>query len=87
MTTGLVCVRCVLGSRHELSLPTLGGSLHDPLRGPVVDARCLGGGVNHERGDDPMKIRRGRRVKWFMCCGAVCVQLHIQPTTRQPAPY
>ena len=39
------------------------GSLHDPLRSPVVDARCLGGGVNHERGDDPIKIRRGRRVK------------------------
>ena len=51
------------------------------------DARCLGGGVNHERGDDPMKIRRGRRVTWFMCCGAVCDQLHIQPATRQPAPY
>ena len=24
----------------------LSGSRHDPLRGPVVDARCLGGGVN-----------------------------------------
>ena len=35
-----------LGSRHELSLPTLGGSLHDPLRGPVVDPRCFGGSVN-----------------------------------------
>ena len=22
-----------------------------------------------------------------ICCGAVCDQLHIQPTTRQPAPY
>ena len=24
---------------------------------------------------------------WSICCGAVCVQLHTQPTTRQPAPY
>ncbi len=65
----------------------LRSSRHDLLVGPVVDARCLGGGVNHKLDDDPMKIRRGCRVKWLMCCGAACDQLHIQPATRHPAPY
>jgi hypothetical protein len=31
---------------HELPVPVPGGSLHDPLRGPVVDPRCLGGSVD-----------------------------------------
>ena len=30
---------------------------------------------------------RGQPTARSICCGAVCVQLHIQPTTRQPAPY
>jgi hypothetical protein len=32
--------------RHELPLPTLCGSLHNPLRGPVVDPRRFGGRVD-----------------------------------------
>jgi hypothetical protein len=32
--------------RHELPLPTLCGSLHDPLCSPVVDARRIGGSVD-----------------------------------------
>ena len=52
-------------------------------RAPNRDALAA---ANRERGDDPIKIRRGRRVEWFMCCGAVCDQLHIHPATRQPAP-
>jgi hypothetical protein len=27
--------------RHALPLSTFGGSLHDPLRSPVIDPRCL----------------------------------------------
>ena len=31
---------------HELPLPVLCGSRHDPLRSPVVDPRCFGGSVD-----------------------------------------
>ncbi len=31
---------------HELPVPVPGGSLHDSLRSPVVDPRCLGGSVD-----------------------------------------
>ncbi len=45
------CHRFILGSEQSADhrkrpLPMLGGSLHDPLRSPVVDARRLGGSVD-----------------------------------------